>query len=86
MNIFEVNKNTLTSLYERFPNSFEGLSLKDHYLKYDNQLVDISTFNINDLLVENAVFASSLDALSAIDIFTIIKLHVDYIGGIANES
>ncbi len=86
MNIFEVNKNTLMSLYERFPNSFEGLSLKNTNLVFEGQCVDISNFNINDLLTGDSLFASSLGSLSPIDVFKIIKLHVDFLGGIENES
>ena len=85
MNIFEINKSTLSSLYNRFPNSFEGIRLNNNYLVYENDSVDISTFNINDLLSGDSIFGSCLDTLKPRDIFNIIKLHVDFLGGMDNE-
>lgn len=75
MDILEVNRNTLANLYEQFPNSFNGLSMNGKFLIYKDDEVDISDFNINDLLSGEIAFASSLSALSAEDTFRIIKLH-----------
>ena len=50
MEILEINRNTLANLYEQFPDSFNGLGMSDKYLTYQGEKVDISEFNINDLL------------------------------------
>lgn len=75
MEIVDVNRNTLANLYEQFPESLKDLSMEGKYLIYSNERVDISQFNINDLLGTNEVFFGSLSVLSSEDIFKIIKLH-----------
>lgn len=75
MDILEVNTNTLANLYDQYPESFKGLSLDGNDLVYDGQHVDISRFNINDLLSGDNNFAASLSVLSSEDIFKIIRLH-----------
>lgn len=82
MNTLEINSNTLAMLYEKCPQSFEGITLEDKMLKYDGVEVDISTFNINDLLSDsNSHFAASLDTLAPEDVFKIIRLHATLLGG-----
>lgn len=76
MNIIEINKQTLYNLYEQFPESFKGLSLEGKDLIYKNERIDISNFNINDLLTSETSFSSSLSVLAPEDIFKIIRLHV----------
>lgn len=75
MNIIEINKQTLYNLYEQFPESFSGLKLEGNNLVYKGEAVDISNFNINDLLTPETDFYSSLSVLSSEDIFKIIRLH-----------
>lgn len=75
MNIIEINKQTLFNLYEQFPESFKGLTLNGNNLVYQGNEIDISNFNINDLLSTESSFASSLSVLSPEDIFKIIRLH-----------
>lgn len=75
MEIIEVNRNTLSNLYEQYPESFKGLSLEGNNLVYNGESVDISKFNINDLLGGDNQFGLSLSILSAEDIFKIIRLH-----------
>ena len=75
MNILEVNRNTLASLYEQFPDSFEGLSIQGEYLVLGNEACDISNFNIYDLIDGNNSFSANLDSLTAEDVFRIIRLH-----------
>lgn len=75
MNTLEVNANTLAVLYEQSPQSFDGITLDGKMLKYKDEEVDISNFNINDLLTDNNNFAASLGSLSPEDVFKIIRLH-----------
>lgn len=75
MEIIEVNRNTLANLYEQYPESFKDLRLDGNNLVYAGQKVDISEFNINDLMGVDNQFASSLSVLSSEDIFRIIRLH-----------
>lgn len=75
MEIIDINRNTLANLYEQFPESFKGLELKGNDLIYGNESIDISKFNINDLLSDTTQFAASLSVLSAEDIFRIIRIH-----------
>ncbi len=75
MNIIEVNRNTLANLYEQYPESFKDLKLEGNNLIYSGQSVDISKFNINDLMGMDNQFGSSLSVLSSEDIFRIIRLH-----------
>lgn len=75
MKIIEVNRNTLSNLYEQYPESFKGLSLEGNNLVYNGESVDISKFNINDLLGGDNQFGLSLSILSAEDIFKIVRLH-----------
>lgn len=75
MDILEINRETLYRLYNQFSNSFNGLSLDGNYLVYNNEKVDISNFNINDLLSGETRFTASLDLLSPEDVFKIIRLH-----------
>lgn len=79
MDILEVNKYTLANLYDQFPESFKGLSLDGNNLVYNGEKVDISKFNINDLLSSETNFAVSLSVLSPEDIFKIIRLHSLYL-------
>ncbi len=80
MNTLEVNANTLATLYEQSPLSFEGITLDGNMLKYNGEEVDISEFNINDLLADNNNFAASLGSLSSEDVFKIIRLHATLLG------
>ena len=75
MDILNVNLNTLANLYEEFPESFKGLTIDGKYLVYNGEKVDISKFNINDLLGDSSYFTSSLSVLTPEDIFKIIRLH-----------
>lgn len=75
MEIIDVNRNTLSNLYEQFPESFKDLRLEGNNLVYEGQTVDISEFNINDLMGVDNQFASSLSVLSSEDIFRIIRVH-----------
>lgn len=75
MNTLDVNINILKNLYEQYPESFRGLGLDGNKLTYNGEGVDISNFNINDLLSGNQNFFASLSVLSAEDIFKIIRLH-----------
>lgn len=75
MDILEVNKYTLANLYDQFPESFKYLTMDGNNLVYNGQSVDISKFNINDLLSGETNFAASLSVLSSEDIFKIIRLH-----------
>lgn len=75
MNTLDVNINILRNLYEQYPESFRGLGLDGNKLTYNGVGVDISNFNINDLLSGNQNFFASLSVLSAEDIFKIIRLH-----------
>lgn len=85
MEILEVNRNTLSNLYEQFPDSLGGLALKGKYLMYNGEKVDISEFNVNDLLGGDTAFASSLSSLSAEDIFKIIRLHATFLASKKKE-
>ncbi len=76
MSTLEINRMLLANLYEQFPESLKGLALKDNYLIYGLKKIDISNFNIYDLLSEETVFASTLNYFKAEDIFNIISLHV----------
>lgn len=75
MDILEINRNTLANLYDQFPESFKDLNLEGNNLVYNGQSIDISKFNINDLLGGETHFAASLSVLSSEDIFKIIRLH-----------
>lgn len=79
MNILEINISTLANLYEQFPENFKDLSMSDNFLVYNGERVDISKFNINDLLGSETAFAASLSVLSSEDIFKIIRLHAIHI-------
>lgn len=75
MEIIEINRNTLANLYEQYPESFKDLSLDGNSLVYNGESVDISKFNINDLMSDDNQFAASLSVFSSEDIFRIIRLH-----------
>ena len=80
MDTLSVNANTLAVLYEQSPTSFDGITLEENMLKYNGEEVDISEFNINDLLTDNNNFAASLGSLSPEDVFKIIRLHATLLG------
>lgn len=80
MDTLSVNANTLAVLYEQSPTSFDGITLEENMLKYNGEEVDISGFNINDLLTDNNNFAASLGSLSPEDVFKIIRLHATLLG------
>lgn len=75
MNTLDVNLNILRNLYEQYPESFRGLGMDGNKLTYNGEGVDISNFNIDDLLSGNQNFFASLSVLNAEDIFKIIRLH-----------
>ena len=74
MNTLDVNLNILRNLYEQYPESFRGLGMDGNKLTYNGEGVDISNFNIDDLLSGNQNFFASLSVLNAEDIFKIIRL------------
>ena len=80
MDTLEVNTNTLSVLYDGCPEAFEGITLEGNYLLYDGEKIDISEFNINDLISDDNSFASSLHSLKPEDVFRIIRLHVNLLG------
>jgi hypothetical protein len=80
MNTLEVNARTLAVLNEQSPQSFTGMTLDGNMLKYNGEEVDISGFNINDLLVDNNNFAAALGSLPPEDVFKIIRLHATLLG------
>lgn len=75
MEIININRNTLAGMANAYPESFNDLGLEGNYLTFAGERVDISEFNINDLLAEDNAFASSLGILTSEDIFRIIRLH-----------
>lgn len=76
MAIIENNRKILANLYESFPESLNGLSLDGNNLVYQNEQVDISEFNLNDLINgENQTFISSMNELKPNDVFKIIRVH-----------
>lgn len=80
MNTLKINADILAMLYEQCPQSFDGITLDGNMLKYNNDEVDISGFNLNDLLSDNNNFAASLNTLSPNDVFKIIRLHAILLG------
>ena len=75
MDILNINRRVLSGLAEAYPDSFNDLSIEGNMLCYSGESVDISQFNINDLLTEENAFASSLGGLTSEDVFRIIRLH-----------
>ncbi len=75
MNILEVNRYALATLYEQFPDTFKGLRIQGEYLVLGKESCNISKFNIYDLINGNTSFSANLDSLTAEDVFKIIRLH-----------
>lgn len=75
MNVLEVNRYALATLYEQFPDSFKGLRIQGEYLVLGKESCNISKFNIYDLINGSTSFSANLDNLNAEDIFKIIRLH-----------
>lgn len=73
--MLEENRKILSTLYDKFEESFKGLTLEGNYLVYNGEKIDISNFNINDLLKDSSAFLSSLSVLGPEDVFKIIRLH-----------
>ena len=86
MEILEVNTNTLAVLFDGCPEAFEGITLEGNYLLYDGEKIDISEFNINDLISNDNSFAASLHSLKPEDVFRIIRLHVNLLGNRNNNT
>lgn len=86
MDILEINRMTLSNLYEQYPENFKDLRLEGNDLVYNGERIDISHFNINDLLSNESMFISSLSILSSEDIFKIIRLHALTINSSLNEN
>lgn len=79
MKIIDINRNTLYNLYEQFPQSLANISLEGDNLIYQGEAVNISKFNINNLLNEKTPFAAALNLLTEEDIFRIIELHAVFL-------
>jgi hypothetical protein len=76
MAIIDDNRKILANLYESFPESLNGLNLDGNNLVNGTEQVDISDFNLNDLIYgENQAFVSSLGELKPEDVFKIIRVH-----------
>lgn len=75
MDILKVNIETLSNLYQIYPQNFQGLSITNQFLCLGEEKIDISQFNINELLASDCNFPSFLSNLTAKDIFNIIKVH-----------
>lgn len=74
--IIKKNMNTLHNMYMAYPDSMKGLSTDGNCLVYENEKIDISKFDIEQLFNGINPFMDSLDDLTADDIFRIIKIHV----------
>lgn len=79
MKIIDINRNTLYNLYEQFPQSLANISLEGNNLIYQGEAVNISKFNINNLLNEKTSFAGAINILATEDIFRIIELHAVFL-------
>lgn len=79
MKIIDINRYTLYSLYEQFPQNLANISLEGDNLIYQGEAVNISKFNINNLLSEKSSFAGAINILSNEDIFRIIELHAVFL-------
>lgn len=75
MNIIEINSKTFPNLVELFPENFQGITINNQFLIFNNEQLDISKFNINDLLAEDCDFSFYVTSLSPQDTFNIIKIH-----------
>ncbi len=80
MEILENNRIILDNIYKQSPNSVGQLKLEGNFLVYNNEMVDISEFNLNELMLGDSQFSSSLDTLSSEDVFRIIRLHAALMG------
>ena len=80
MNIIEINTRTLEQL-KNFA-GFKDLYIKGNDLVYNGERIDISKFNINDLLNGESLFSSALGDLTSKEIFDIIRLHAMRINSI----
>lgn len=79
MKIIDINRNTLYNLYEQFPQNLSNISLEGNNLIYQGEAVNISKFNINNLLNEKTSFAGAINILTTEDIFRIIELHAVFL-------
>ena len=86
MDLNKVNYETLSSLASRFPANFGGLIINNDSIEYQDKKIPLNSFNINDLLGGESLFASDINKLSSFDIFNIIKIHVDFLGIHGNDN
>lgn len=75
MEMLENNRSILNNLYQQSPSSVSELKLEGNYLVYKNDMVDISEFNLAELVYGDSQFSGSLDTLNSEDVFKIIRLH-----------
>lgn len=83
MDILEVNTNTLAKL--KAFDGFKDLYIEKNYLVYNGEKVDISKFNINDLLNGDSMFSSALVDLTSKEIFDIIRIHAMMINSVSPQ-
>ena len=75
MSILENNRNVLSQLWHQYSENLDGLSLEGNNLIYNGESIDISNFDIANLLNNQSLFLEQMSVLSAEDIFKIIRLH-----------
>lgn len=86
MNILENNINLLNRLRMEYPNAFNGITINDSFLTYNSKNIDISKYNLYDLISgQNPSFGSQLSALSPEDVFKIININVIFSNSISND-
>ena len=86
MNILENNRKILSQLWQQYPENLEGLSLEGNNLIYNGEGIDISSFNIGEILNGQSLFSEQISVLSAEDIFKIIRLHAALTNSKVNDN
>lgn len=73
----DINAAYVATWKAKNPNLFD-LNVKDHFLIYQNEKIDISEIYMQDILINPNLF-QSIYFIESKDLFTIIKLHIDAI-------
>lgn len=75
MEIIDINRTILDQWYNICPESFAGITLDGNYLVYKSDRIDISRFNLSELMSDDSLFLPSLNVLTPTNVFDIIRLH-----------
>ena len=80
MTTLDRNIELLKNWNETYPESFRGFNIENENIVFNGNKINISKYELTDLIASNPLFVDQLSTLAPNDVFKIINLHVMLLG------